>query len=344
MPSSTSNSDAPSGRWGLTAVVFVLASVALVGAAELWARSAGHNPLLQQNLRAFWAEQRGRVSGLDANGVVFVGASRIGRALNGPELEAQLGADGFVHLAIDGCFPGGTLEDLLQEADFKGVIVASIFVQEKEIDEHANPWHPCQQNFVDFYRDDWTPIKRAEWAIQKQIKLRSSLLSFSHWDLLPVLQGRGLQQKADEFRSDRVNPMNFRLPFWKEILEKRLAQKARELEGYAKTKGDDAAMARVLSRGRHLEPLIAAFQARGGRFVYLRTPTTNPYDNSVYADLKRRFWDELSKTTNAEVIHFLDVPEMQGFETPDGGHIDAADTPRFTKVLIEQLRSRGLLR
>jgi hypothetical protein len=339
--SSTSSSKS-TGRWGTTAVIFVAASALFLGGGEIVARKYGRHPVLKQNDLRLWAEVRGGLDSLGPQGVVFLGASRIARGLSGPELERQLGNGGYLQLGVDGCLPGGAIEDILNQESFNGVVVASIFVKEAKIDDTVNPWLPCQQKYVDFFNNRWDPVNRAEWYFQRRLKLTFSLLSYSHWDLLPFLQGRGVHQPARHSRPDRANPMDFDLPYWQALAEGRAKKNQAQMTALAATIDSPQLFDKMLSKGQKFESLIERFEARGGRFVYLRMPTSSATHPGVYAQLKTRFWDKLD--TRAETIHFLDIEAMKDLQTPDGSHLHVKDTAGFTSVLLGELRVRGLLK
>lgn len=324
-------------------MAFVAASALFLGGGEFVARKYGRHAVLKQNDLRLWAEVRSGLDSLGPQGVVFLGASRIARGLSGPELERQLGKGGYLQLGVDGCLPGGSIEDVLSEESFRGVVVASIFVHEEKLDAEVNPWLPCQQKYVDFFHNQWDPVHRAEWYFQRRLKLTFSLLSYSHWDLLLYLQGRGVHQPARETRPDRVNPMDFDLPYWQALSEDHAKKNAAQLAKLIETIDTPGVFETIVAKGDKFEALIQSFQARGGRFVYLRMPASNPMHGEVYSQLKTGFWDRLVRRTHAETIHFLDIEAMKDLQTPDGSHLHASDTAGFTSVLLEELRGRGLL-
>lgn len=343
MHSSTSSSEDNAG-WRRTGLVFIAASVVLFGAAEYVSRAHGRRPVLQQNDLRLWSETRAKLSTLGPQDVVFVGASRIARGLHGPELERQFSKDHYLQLGVDGCLPGGTIEDVLADPNFAGVVVTSVFVTEAAITADVDPWAPCQQRFVDYFHNDWSTVDHFEWQFQKKVKLSLSLLSWSHWDLLPYLQGRGVHQPVLQFRVDRANPMDFGLPYWQALAPSRAKKNRAQLARLEETIDTPGVFEQIVAKSDKFEGHIQRFQARGGRFVYLRMPSSNPTHPHIYRQLKSRFWDKLKARTSAQTIHFLDVEGMRELKTPDGSHLHARDTPHFTRVLAQELRQRGLLK
>ena len=79
-----------------------------------------------------------------------------------------------------------------------------------------------------------------------------------------------------------------------------------------------------------MEPWVERIQARGGRVVFARFPSTGEVlavDEAMRS--RREHWDRFAARTAAETLHFQDVPGLAGFDCPDGAHLDRGDTARF---------------
>jgi len=73
---------------------------------------------------------------------------------------------------------------------------------------------------------------------------------------------------------------------------------------------------------------------RGGKVVLLRMPSSNEIfigENIKYP--RTDVWDQLSSQVTVPTIHFADYPSLQGFDLPDGVHIDSKDAAEFTRNL-----------
>ncbi len=54
------------------------------------------------------------------------------------------------------------------------------------------------------------------------------------------------------------------------------------------------------------------------------------------------FWDIMEQRLDATFIHADDYPEMAGFMSQDGSHIDSQHIVEFTNVLAGVLQMNGL--
>ena len=57
---------------------------------------------------------------------------------------------------------------------------------------------------------------------------------------------------------------------------------------------------------------------------------------------RERFWTVMEQRLDATFIHADDYPELAGFMSEDGSHIDSHYIVEFTKVLAEVLRDNSL--
>ncbi len=98
------------------------------------------------------------------------------------------------------------------------------------------------------------------------------------------------------------------------------------------------------SRLEEIEAAVRLIQARGGKVVFLRCPTSGAYRALKETHFPRRdYWDVFAARTSAYTLHFEDMPLVRDMECAEGTHLYVEDTWRFTAVLAEMLKEMGVL-
>ena len=318
--------------------------LAVIVVLEIAGRRSGYTPIpAEDNDRALWAMQRERVDGSGADAVVLVGNSRMMRSFSSDAFKRELPDGEYAQLALLGAQPGAVIRDLLLDEHFRGILVCGI--------SEGDPfWDPTPQAaYVSYFHERWGWNER--WNARIRFFVNEHLVSVLTqmnpvWRLFLWLQGDQLPGPLyTRFARDRTNLIDFTLPAWSAVIPRRQKEGA----WYLKSATNSVALERRaqdwIENALALEPLIRAFQARGGRMVYLRLPSSNTADpdGRLRQTLKEAYWDGFAARTAAVAIHFLDVPEIRGLETPDSSHIDSRDAPAFTRAIISQLHRRGVI-
>jgi hypothetical protein len=57
---------------------------------------------------------------------------------------------------------------------------------------------------------------------------------------------------------------------------------------------------------------------------------------------REQFWDVLEKNVDATFIHYADYPELEGFLSADGSHIDSSRMVEFTEIFSDVLSRNQL--
>lgn len=342
MRSSTSNSEFPHHRaplknwfliWGMSLLMTSLA----VSVAECYWRSQGHRASVTDSL-AHWSSQRSRVSDSSTQHVVLLGASRIQLGFSLDEFQQRFPDYEVTQLAIDGRFPIATLVDLAGDRSFRGIVLCSITAEGFQRSE----WSDQQEYVDDFHHQYRLPIAIEDYCgtslqnslviLNPRIRLDSVVHCLLAGDPLPkpfyVVTHANRSREADYGMID---------------IEKHRAQRVRKIHEWSKAKSPTA---QEWGRDvKDIEQYVKAIQARGGKVVFIRFPTSDEHwelDESRYP--RKNFWDQLSDLTSAVTIHFQDVPGLADFELPDTSHLDFRDAPKFTRILLQELHSRHVLR
>lgn len=341
MPSSTSSSSTalertPPGPWLRTwCVAAALAAVAL-GAIEYAWRCRGHRPSTTDDLD-LWAVQRARVYG-GRDTVVLVGQSRMQLDFATDVFRARFPGRDLVDLAVEGEPPMATLRDLCEDEAFCGLVLceADPHLFERIERERQWPW-------VRHYHERCLIGARVERAlaswVQATLVVRNPQVKLSRVALDAIQRRPWPSPHYVTTRADRSKAADYRLVHLTSHRANRIARRSAAYRTRAIPAPEQwqAEVAEVV-------PWLRRLEARGGRVVFVRLPTSGEHwqlDERYYP--RARYWDGLAAITGAPTVHFADDPRTAGFDCPDTSHLDGRDAPAFTAALLEVLAERGLL-
>ena len=94
---------------------------------------------------------------------------------------------------------------------------------------------------------------------------------------------------------------------------------------------------------RYFSALVEVLKAKGSRVYVLRLPsegTVLDYERQQFP--QDRFWNLMQRYINAQFIHFEDYPELEGYMSADGSHVDTENAREFTEQLALVLSTNGL--
>jgi hypothetical protein len=90
--------------------------------------------------------------------------------------------------------------------------------------------------------------------------------------------------------------------------------------------------------------LVKQFEARGGKIIFVRCPSAGPFlEGENMMAPRGPYWDELLKATGCKGYHFEDYEFMNKYVLPEWSHLATPDAKVFTKDLIQQMKSDGVL-
>lgn len=320
------------GNGGWIALVVL---IALLVSWEAWVRIAQQVTPSYRNSDALWAEQRRRIDHGDGNGWVLIGSSRTLFDLQLPVWEQVSGARP-IQLALEGTSPVAVLEQLADDPDFTGKLLVGVapglFFSGYEYRRPA----------IDHYHDE-TP---AQWFGQQVSLLIEPWLAFYNFDYaLPAIVRRqpwparaGVEtelevRKLADMQRDRNNRM------WSRVVDdpeyQALAKRIWAQNWVPLAELPEPVRARILeSRDKQIERAVAAvttLQQRGVPVVFVQLPYSGHYAESEPDIAPRALtWDRLIGQSGAPGLHFMDHPEMQGYDLPEWSHMSAAEADRFT--------------
>jgi len=311
---------------------------------EAWVRVAQQVEPSYRNADGLWAEQRRRIDRGEGDGWVLIGSSRTLFNVQLPVWEELTGRRP-MQLALEGTSPVGVLEQLAEDPDFTGKLLVGVapglFFSGYEYRAAA----------IERYQTE-TP---AQWFGQRMSLLIEPWLAFYNFDYaLPAIVRRQAWPARDgvvtelEVRklSNMERDRNTRM--WKRVVEdpdyQALARHIWTQNWAPLAELPEPVRTRILeSRDKQIERAAAAvakLHRRNVPVVFVQMPYNGHYAKSEPDIAPRdRTWDSLIEATGAPGLHFLDHPEMQGYDLPEWSHMSASEADRFTarfQPLVEQ--------
>jgi hypothetical protein len=326
----------PPGRYGWIFAMAVLTLVIGVGVSEVFWRAQGFQPSVTDT-EALWAQERARVEEAGDKTLLILGRSRIQQAFVREVFQEVCPGYDTIQLAAGGDHPIATLIDIAEKTDFDGIVLCSITA-----DSLLPELRDQQQHYLDYYHHGYGPLER----------LGQRFLTFAQWHLVTLAPEITPQEVLPDLLRRDVPPQFLRVTPWRRhVVDYRkapLPQFAEDqlkiiqentnryiaLDGYAQWPDG---LARI-------NDYVRIIQRRGGTVVFIRVPTSGDYyavENQHFP--RKKYWNVWANMTDAETIHFEDVPAMATLECAEGTHLHLEDTEVFTRALAEELKRRGLV-
>jgi hypothetical protein len=355
MHSSTSNFDfarvIPNVPWRPVLLAVTLLSAAATAGWEMWARSAGYRPTLNDT-PDLWAEARNQVK---PDSVVLLGTSRMLFDMDLDVLEAGLGVRP-KQLALVGCSPFPILADLAGDETFRGTVLLDVVPMMYFAPTGSPPVAASEKALK--RRQNWNYAQQWGHALGKQLEDRVAFVRQEDLTLaqllgrIPVPDRPGALvdpafppyfYSLDRDRRARMVPEAAMMgsPLQQQVANTWLplftpppppsfipVEKFGEM-----MKGDFEA--RFAATAKH----IARIQARGGRVVLLRLPVTGPLlEHEEKFAPRAATWDRLLQENKVAGIHFAEHEELRSFSCPEWSHLSAPDSVEFTRRLVPHLK------
>ena len=354
MPSSTSNFDfqrpIPALPWRGITVVVVLVVFAAATAWEIYVRSIGYGPTLNDT-DDLWAQIRRRVK---PESVVIVGDSRAWYDLDLDELEKGLGKRP-IQLALPGSCAYPVLAALANDERFHGTIICS-FVP-RMFFAAGGPLVENSEKALHRYRNQ-SVSQRAGHHLGMFLEERLAFLKERDLTLEALLKQLPIPNRPGALAPPRTPPyfctvdrerrarmissceqpgalQNSIKAIWKRNFTPPPPPSFIPREVFV-AKMKLAREARFADTAKAVEKL----RARGGKTVFVRFPVSGELKAFEDRDTPRaQTWEPLLKLTGAAGIYFEDFPELSTFNCPEWSHLSAGDSVEFSKRFVPHLRS-----
>jgi transposase len=341
----------PALPWRGITVAVVLIVIGAAGAWELYCRSIGYGPTLNDN-EDLWTQARRRVK---PESIVIIGDSRAWFDLDLDELQKGLGKRP-VQLAMGGGCAYPVLADLANDERFHGTIICSVVPRmffappgsppmersEKAVRRyHTQTWAQRASQYLAMPLEEHVAfLKQEELTLDdllKRLPIPNRVAALVRPPLPPYFQtvdrerrARMIEQCAQpgELQS-RIQQIW--LPLFTPPPPPTYIPKDAFAETMKKAKEE---------RFRDTISAITKLRARGGKIVFVRFPLTGELKALEDRTTPRSdIWDSLLKRTGTPGIYFEDYPELSGFDCPEWSHLSAGDSVEFTKRLVPYLHA-----
>jgi hypothetical protein len=334
---------------GITVIVAVTVIAATI-AWEIYCRSIGYGPTLNDN-EDLWTLVRRKV---EPESIVIIGDSRGWYDVDLDELQKGLGKRP-LQLAMAGSCAFPVLTELANDEKFHGTIICSVVPRLF----FAPPGSPPMDRSEKAVRRSHTqtPAQRVSQYLAMPVEEHVAFLKQEDLTLEELLKRLPIPNRAEAVVPPRLPP------YFRTLDRERRARMTEECArgGRLATsiqqvwvplftappppyipKDQFMAMMKeaIETRFRNTITAVQKLRARGGRIVFVRLPVSGglkALENQITP--RNQTWDPLLQRTSVPGVHFEDFPELAGFNCPEWSHLSAGDSVEFSKRLVPHLRS-----
>ena len=342
----------PPAPWrGIAVVISIVVIVATTGW-ELYSRSLGYAPTLNDN-EDLWTMARRRVQ---PESIVIIGDSRAWFDVDLDEFQKGLGKRP-IQLAMAGSTVWPALDDLAKDKSFHGTIICS-FVPGLFFAPPGSPPMERAEKGVKRYHNQ-TPAQRVGEYLGMALEERLAFLKPDDLSLEGLLNQLPIPNRPGALVPPTFPPYfqtedrERRARMWEKCAEpgSELAKRIQQIwpplftppppPSFIPKDVFFAEMKKgIEKRFADVTGAIETIRARGGKVVFVRFPHTGGLKELEDRLTPRaQTWDPLLKMTNAPGIYYSDFPELSGFNCPEWSHLSAGDSVEFSKRLVPHLRT-----
>ena len=318
--------------WGKVWALALLLALVVVGGWEMLARQADLGPEYSDN-RSLWANARHKLNDHGDNAIALLGASRMQYAV-----DVQTMSETFerpvIQLSVEGTSALALLENLAADPRFRGTVIYSIAPAFSFNSIQPRIETGKQREWVQHYIDQ-SRSRRMEQSMRLYLQ---GLLAFRSPDaqltrVLPALLSTGSLPGRDQ-----------KTTFANRVLHKDYSRVSAEV--------DELGMVQFYLENsvpytqsefevvlNYMDTLVRLLRDKGVDVVFVRLPSSAEVKllESVFFP-RPVFWGAMEQRLDARFVHADDYPEMAGFMSQDGSHVDSQHIVEFTSVLVGALQ------
>lgn len=330
----------PWGKAGIFALVIIVLSVS---AWEYWLRSH-NNPLSYDDGKHLWADKRAMVYEPQDKATVLIGSSRNKYDID-IETWKKLTGDHPIQLAMEGTSPLPVLDDLAKDSKFKGKLIIDVTEGLFFSLSPANTGGP-QENAAYYHKR--TPSERFSFLVNRELESRLVFLDKESFSLNAMLDKLNIPNRKGVFQFpifprefgiisfDRQNKMTDRF-----VADTNEHKKVTAIWEFFRSISKDPPLsgAPLDSLLKTVQDDVKKIQDRGGKVIFVRTPSSGPYLMGEKMGFPReKYWDRLLALTGCQGVHFADYPALDHFICPEWSHLTPADAVIWTTNLVDILQ------
>jgi hypothetical protein len=246
-----------------------------------------------------------------------------------------------VNLAIAGINGWAVLQDLAIDPKFQGIILCSVHESHFVFDKKK------ANSYVDNYHQYY---KRSLWFLDMKLHtlikawLQSNLVFLSSQLNLDRLIKSDLSPRPlyVHMQWDRYRPAYYYTRMTKERREKLKNKRINRMKNRKNKMTHEKRTGKFKETiDVELKKIHKSMKMKGAQLVLIRMPTTDErwiFDEMIFP--KKIYWNYLAEHTNVPTIHFKDYDTLNYFSCPDTSHLDATESPIFTKNLIDIIKEK----
>ena len=322
-------------------ILFVLALLSW----EFYQRSQGVNISFDDD-GPLWAYHRDRVYQPADQSTVFIGSSRIKFDLDIDTWKSITGDDP-IQLACVGSTPLPVLYDLADDSDFKGRLIIDVT---EGLFFSTNPGNKARPDKALKYHKDITPAQRASFVLNKYLESTFVFLDredislnslMDQWEIPSrpgVFMGPIFPRDFDRVKFDRQEYMG---PLF--LVDTAQINKQRSIWALfaSMNKKPPINGAPLDSMLQTVKTATDKIQSRGGKVLFVRTPSSGPFEEGEGKAFPRdQYWEKILAVTGCPGIHYQDFPEISQYQCPEFSHLTLTDAVDFTKHFIRILQEK----
>ncbi len=324
-------------------ILMVILTTLAVFSWEFYLRKKGFETTFNDD-PALWTNQRDKVYEPADKSTVFIGSSRIKFDLDIATWKNITG-DNPVQLACVGSTPVPVLENLANDAKFKGRLIVDVTEGLFFSTSPQNASRPTEN--MKYYKER-TPAQQASFYINALLESNFVFLDKPWLSLNACLGGLPLNDRKgvynfhgfpSDFGRVKFNRQEYMTDKFSSdtILQNKV--KAIWASFIKMSKEPPASGTKLDSILNIVKNAADKITARGGQVLFVRTPSSGPYyhmgESKAFA--RERYWDRILSITKLPGIHFADYPAISNFTCPEFSHLSQTDATVFTKEFIRIL-------
>jgi hypothetical protein len=338
----------PRSEFGKASLFALALVVIFIFSWEFFLRQKGLKPSFDDG-SALWADKRAKIYEPRNQSMVFIGSSRIKYDLDLDTWKQTTGITP-IQLAIEGTSPMPVLDDLANDSSFRGDLVIDITEFLFFSTSEKNTSEPIKR--VGYYKKR-TPAQRASFQINHVAESGFVFLDEENYSTNALLDKIKIPNRNGVFTLP-IFPIDFgRVSFERQnkMTDRFLSDTnlQNQVKGiwvfYGKATTEPPISGKKLdSIMNNVKGSVAKIQSRGGRVIFVRTPSSSPmFDMELQGYPREKYWDRLLAETGCDGIYFKDYPELSGFVCPEWSHLAPHDAISFTHALIRIMEKKRWL-
>lgn len=341
----------PPAPWRGIAVAVTIVVIVATAAWELYCRSLGYGPTLNDN-EDLWTLRRRIVA---PESLVIIGDSRAWFDVDLDEFQKGLGKRP-IQLAMAGSTAFPALADLANDKNFHGTVICSVVPFLFFAPPGSPPMERAEKGVKRFHSQ--TPAQRASEYLAMPLEEHLAFLKPDDLTLEALLNQLPIPNRPGALVPPRFPPYfqtedrERRARMWEKCAEpgSELAKRIQQIWIPLFTPPapptyipKDVFFAQVKEgiekRFADVTAAVEKIRSRGGKVVLVRFPNSGGLKELEDRITPReKTWDPLLKTTGAPGIYYSDFPDLSGFNCPEWSHLSAGDSVEFSKRLAPHLR------